>query len=117
MQTTSATTARPRGDIDAVSATGRDDPALSYAFRAADGAPCCAAEGPPCQPRTRLQPLPHTVAASAAYGCRLGVGASWAFSDCVGLEEEALRSVPQPCVGCIFLYPFRRVVSRRGRRH
>ena len=67
--------------------------------------------------RIRLQPLPHTVAASAAYGCRLGVGASWAFSDCVGLEEEALRSVPQPCVGCIFLYPFRQVVrSSRGSR-
>ena len=63
----------------------------------------------------RLQPQLHTVAASTTYG-RLGVGASWAFSDCVGLEEEALRSVPQPCVGCIFLYPFRQVVSSRGSR-
>ena len=47
------------------------------------------------------------------YAQRLGVGSSWAFSDCVGLEEESLRSVPQPCVGCIFLYPFRQVEARR----
>ena len=37
-QTTSATTARPGDHRRAVSATTRDDPALSNAFRAADGA-------------------------------------------------------------------------------
>jgi len=47
------------------------------------------------------------------YAHKLGMHAAWAFSDCWGLDDEALKHVPQPCVGCIFLYPFTQVEARK----
>jgi len=40
------------------------------------------------------------------YAHKLGVDKTWAFSDVIGLDEESLRHVPEPCVGLIFLYPY-----------
>jgi len=47
------------------------------------------------------------------YAHALGVDEGWAFCDCWGLEAEALKYVPQPCVACIFLYPFSLVEARK----
>ena len=47
------------------------------------------------------------------YAQKLGVSDRWAFSDCWGLDADALRHVPKPCVGCIFLYPFSQVEARK----
>ena len=47
------------------------------------------------------------------YAQKLGVSERWAFSDCWGLDAEALKHVPAPCVGCIFLYPFSQVEARK----
>ena len=57
--------------------------------------------------------LESNPAVMTQYAQKLGVSESWAFSDCWGLEEEALRYVPKPCVGCIFLYPFSQVEARK----
>ena len=43
------------------------------------------------------------------YAHKLGVQKSWGFSDVYGLDEDALKAVPSPCVGLIFLYPYSQV--------
>lgn len=40
---------------------------------------------------------------------------SWSFTDIVGLDEDSLKTVPSPCAGIIFLYPFSQVESRKKR--
>ena len=40
------------------------------------------------------------------YAHKLGVDKSWSFTDIFGLDDEALKAVPEPCVGLIFLYPY-----------
>jgi len=47
------------------------------------------------------------------YAHKLGVQKSWGFSDVYGLDEDALKAVPSPCVGLIFLYPYSQVESRK----
>ena len=48
------------------------------------------------------------------YARKLGVASDWAFTDCWGLEDDALAAVPQPCLACIFLYPFSQVEARKA---
>lgn len=36
---------------------------------------------------------------------KLGVGGSWRFVDVLGLEGEALSSVPAPCCALMLLFP------------
>jgi len=50
------------------------------------------------------------------YAHKLGVDKSWAFSDVLGLDEESLKMVPEPCLGVIFLYPFAQLESHKRRR-
>lgn len=57
--------------------------------------------------------LESNPAVMTQYAQKLGVGERWAFADCWGLDDEALSHVPQPCVGCIFLYPFSQVEARK----
>ena len=38
---------------------------------------------------------------------------SWGFSDVFGLDEDALKMVPSPCVGIVFLYPYSQVEMRK----
>jgi len=47
------------------------------------------------------------------YAHKMGVSKSWGFSDVVGLDDDALKMVPTPCVGIIFLYPFSQVEMRK----
>ena len=57
--------------------------------------------------------LESNPAVMTQYAQKLGVSERWAFSDCWGLDREALKHVPAPCVGCIFLYPFSQVEARK----
>lgn len=50
------------------------------------------------------------------YAHKLGVDKSWGFSDVVGLDEEALKMVPEPCLGLIFLYPFSQLEAHKRKR-
>ena len=47
------------------------------------------------------------------YAHKMGVSKTWGFSDVFGLDEEALKMVPAPCAGIIFLYPFSQVEARK----
>lgn len=47
------------------------------------------------------------------YAYKLGVDKSWAFSDVFGFDDEALRAVPSPCVGLIWLYPYSQTEARK----
>ena len=40
------------------------------------------------------------------YAHKLGMASAWEFTDVLGLDEQMLKLVPEPCAGCIFLYPF-----------
>ena len=57
--------------------------------------------------------LESNPAVMTQYAVKLGVSERWAFSDCWGLDRDALKHVPAPCVGCIFLYPFSQVEARK----
>ena len=57
--------------------------------------------------------LESNPAVMTQYAQKLGVSDRWSFSDCWGLDSEALKHVPAPCVGCIFLYPFSQVEARK----
>ena len=50
------------------------------------------------------------------YAHKLGVDKSWGFSDVIGLDEDALKMVPEPCIGLIFLYPFSQLEAHKRRR-
>lgn len=50
------------------------------------------------------------------YAHKLGVDKSWAFSDVVGLDEDSLKLVPEPCLGLIFLYPFSQLEAHKRKR-
>ncbi len=47
------------------------------------------------------------------FAVKLGVDPKWAFTDVVGLDDASLRSVPQPCVGLIFLYPYSQLETHK----
>ncbi|KAL1518585.1 hypothetical protein AB1Y20_002873 [Prymnesium parvum] len=47
------------------------------------------------------------------YAHKLGVHEDWCFVDVLGLDDASLRLVPQPCVGAIFLYPYRQCEARK----
>ena len=49
----------------------------------------------------------------SSYAERLGMDPAWAFSDCWGLDADALKYVPQPTVAAILLYPFSLVEQRK----
>ena len=57
--------------------------------------------------------LESNPAVMTQYAQKLGVSDRWSFSDCWGLDSDALKHVPAPCVGCIFLYPFSQVEARK----
>lgn len=50
------------------------------------------------------------------YAHKLGVDKSWGFSDVVGLDDESLKMVPDPCAGLIFLYPYSQLEAHKRRR-
>ena len=50
------------------------------------------------------------------YAHKLGVDKSWGFADVVGLDEDSLSYVSEPCLGLIFLYPFSQVEAHKRRR-
>ena len=47
------------------------------------------------------------------YAHKMGVSKSWGFSDVFGLDDDSIRSVPAPCVGLVFLYPYSQVEARK----
>ena len=57
--------------------------------------------------------LESNPAVMTQYAQKLGVSDRWSFSDCWGLDSDALKHEPAPCVGCIFLYPFSQVEARK----
>ena len=56
-------------------------------------------------PLSFILPIPHLYSAIARR--------SWGFSDVFGLDEDALKMVPSPCVGIVFLYPYSQVEMRK----
>jgi ubiquitin carboxyl-terminal hydrolase L3 len=50
------------------------------------------------------------------YAHKLGVDESWGFTDVVGLDDESLKHVPDPCVGLIFLFPYSQLEAHKRKR-
>ena len=76
-----------------------------------------AAYAPPsgtCPPLAGL-PEPGCLVSSPQVLARLGVAGQWRFVDVLGLEEEALSSVPAPACALLLLFPLTAQVGRGAR--
>lgn len=61
-------------------------------------------QAPPLVPG-RLVPSPQVLS-------RLGVAGQWRFADVLGLEDDALGSVPAPACALLLLFPLTAQVGR-----
>lgn len=76
--------------------------------------------GAGCASRPRPPPLaclrgPGRLVSSPQVLARLGVAGKWRFVDVLGLEDEALSSVPAPACALLLLFPLTAQVGRGAR--
>jgi len=62
-------------------------------------------------------PLESNPAVLTKFAHKLGVPQQYGFSDVLGLDEELLCMVPQPCLALLFLFPYSKMKHAKQEEH